>query len=303
MSVGMVQRYGEPKWETRPTETTLTTVCTNSLCSNLSYEELRLQYWNIIQPTVVAPLSVPPNLPFSPESSATLLAGPDPTITVIVGAPSDQSTWHIHRKLLVARSQFFKAALSGNFEEAKTSTVHLVEEEAGIFSFVVLWLYSTLNDRSGSLLPLELNRSDTLTLVKVYCVADKLKIDGLRNSVFTRLYMLHPFWRNLTPECVDYAWQRSVAGDPLIELLLDGVAYRVGWSLIKLKPTIPASAPDRAIASQWRDMFDCGGEIVVEVVDRIAARAATLALQPKDFYLKSLVMNSVWPDLSARSVS
>ena len=221
------------------------------------------------------------------------VAGPDSTITVIVGQPRDQSTWHIHRNLLVAKSQFFKAALSGNFEESKTDTVHLVEEENEIFSLVVLWLYSSLGDRTGCMLPTELIYSDTLTLVKIYCTADKLKIESLKTCVFSRLYMSHPFWKNLTPECVDYAWQRSLAGDPLIELLLDGVAYRVGRSLIKLKPTLFVSDTDRAIASQWRDLFDCGGELVVEVVDRIAARFATPTLQPKAVYLMSSNLSSI----------
>ena len=221
------------------------------------------------------------------------VSGADSTITVIVGEPSDKSTWHIHRKLLVTQSQFFKAALSGNFEESKSNTVHLVEEENEIFSFVVIWLYSTLGDRSGYVLPAELNHPDTLTLIKMYCIADKLKIDSLKVCVFSRLYALHPFWRNFTPECVDYAWQRSVAGDQLIELLLDGVAHRIGRSLIQLRPTPLASATDRAMASQWRDLFDCGGEIVVEVINRIATRSATALLQPIAHYLMSTHQSSI----------
>ena len=222
------------------------------------------------------------------------VSGPDSTITVIVGQPSDKSTWHIHRNLLIANSQFFKAALSGNFEESKTNTVHLVEEENEIFSFVVLWLYSTLGDRTGYRLPTELTHSDTLTLVKIYYVSDKLKIESLKSCVFTRLYISHPSWKNFTPECVDYAWQRSVAGDPMVELLLDGVAYRVGRSLIKLKPMLSTNDTDRAIASQWRDLFDCGGEIVVEVVDRIAARSTTSFLHPLGFYLMSSNLSTIW---------
>lgn len=48
--------------------------------------------------------------------------------------------FQIHRDILI-RSEYFRKALQGEFSEASKQAIDLPEEDPGIFSFVVAFLY------------------------------------------------------------------------------------------------------------------------------------------------------------------
>lgn len=49
-------------------------------------------------------------------------------------------TFYVHRDVLV-KSEYFRKALNGDFQEAERQAIDLPEEETAIFSFLVAYLY------------------------------------------------------------------------------------------------------------------------------------------------------------------
>ena len=64
----------------------------------------------------------------------------DSLVTVLVG--SQETQFEIHRGLLCASSDFFKAAITGNFKESDQKEIKLPEQDVKIFRFFVHWLYT-----------------------------------------------------------------------------------------------------------------------------------------------------------------
>jgi hypothetical protein len=58
---------------------------------------------------------------------------------VLVG--SGQTRFVVHENLLIYYSKFFRAALTGNFIEAKDKTVRLEEVDPKVFELFIHWLY------------------------------------------------------------------------------------------------------------------------------------------------------------------
>ena len=64
----------------------------------------------------------------------------DSLVTVLVG--SQETRFDLHRGLLCASSDFFKAAITGNFKERDHHEIKLPEQDVKIFKFFVHWLYT-----------------------------------------------------------------------------------------------------------------------------------------------------------------
>ncbi len=61
-----------------------------------------------------------------------------PIIPVRVGPHAE--TFYIHRDILM-KSEYFRKALGGSFQEAEKQAIDLPEEDVAIFSFVVAFMY------------------------------------------------------------------------------------------------------------------------------------------------------------------
>jgi hypothetical protein len=61
-----------------------------------------------------------------------------PIIPVRVGPHAE--TFYVHRAILT-KSEYFRKALDGDFQEAENQAMDLPEEDPAIFSFVVAFLY------------------------------------------------------------------------------------------------------------------------------------------------------------------
>ena len=64
----------------------------------------------------------------------------DSLVTILVG--SQETRFDLHRGLLCASSDFFKAAISSNFKERDQNEIKLPKQDVKIFKFFVRWLYS-----------------------------------------------------------------------------------------------------------------------------------------------------------------
>ena len=109
-------------------------------------------------------------------------------IHVTVGPTKEK--FGIHQRLLCSESSFFKAALTGNFKEAKDGVVHLEDEEIELFTCFHEWLYTkrfipvVIPVDCGSL------QSRWLTLLKLYVFGDRRDIPRLQNDVINEMILM-----------------------------------------------------------------------------------------------------------------
>ena len=59
---------------------------------------------------------------------------------VVVGR--EQQVFNIHKELLCAASSYFSAAFKGNFKEADTQRIEILDEDVTVFKYFQVWLYS-----------------------------------------------------------------------------------------------------------------------------------------------------------------
>lgn len=64
----------------------------------------------------------------------------DSLVTVLVG--SQETRFDLHRGLLCASSDFFRAAITGDFKERDQNKIKLPKQDVKIFKFFVRWLYT-----------------------------------------------------------------------------------------------------------------------------------------------------------------
>jgi hypothetical protein len=152
--------------------------------------------------------------------SATILVGPD------------QTKFVVHEHLLTRHSQYFEAALMGNFKEAKDKEISLIDTSPKTFEFFVHWLYDQrLPDASkgddAGLMQAWGSREDDMIMVKslihTYIFADQHIINGLQHDALNSL-MQHmenettgiPNWSEISPA---FKWLRPAS--PLCRSLVD----------------------------------------------------------------------------------
>lgn len=109
--------------------------------------------------------------------------------TVLVGP--EKTRFVVHQDLIAHHSDFFKAALTGNFKEAAEKTVALTEEDPVFFEFFVHWLYyqklPTKDDADVNLLGQWMNEDDygdleTDNLIVLHILADKYGVAKLKRD-------------------------------------------------------------------------------------------------------------------------
>ncbi|KAF1946163.1 hypothetical protein EJ02DRAFT_418927 [Clathrospora elynae] len=156
--------------------------------------------------------------------------------TILVG-PS-KACWTLPLDLLTHASPFFRAALTGNFLEAKTKTVTLPCEDPQIFEFFVHWLYTSrfpaLTDAPSLVAEWDPQEpggeTKTHNLVHLHVFCDRYQIRTLRIKTMEELYvhMEDPALNTFLPdlEIVQYAYENL--GDdeaPLCRFLVDAQCH------------------------------------------------------------------------------
>ena len=99
--------------------------------------------------------------------------------TIQVG--ENKTEFHVHRNIFTAASPFFRAAWSreNGFAESTTGVIHLPEVRLDDFQFFEQWIYS----KSMAHEELEATHPAFFKLMKLYALADRLDVEGLRNAI------------------------------------------------------------------------------------------------------------------------
>ncbi|KAI9753008.1 MAG: hypothetical protein M1815_000160 [Lichina confinis] len=92
-------------------------------------------------------------------------------VNVYVG--KEEAHLRLHKKLLCARSPFFRAAFTGQLKEAQSSTIKLPEDSVEAFNVVVAWMYSDVVPAGAT----------KLVLCNAYRLGEKFLTPGLQNAI------------------------------------------------------------------------------------------------------------------------
>ena len=173
-----------------------------------------------------------------------------PCAKVTVGKGPTQRTFYIHKPVLEAKSEFFRACLNGNFVESENEgRIELPDDDPEVFGYVARWLYGRPARVKEGVSP--------VTLVDFYVFADKLMNEDLKNQAMDMLQEYHEgaqikmatlqrlVDRNLKEcNCMSYLVRQAAH---------DMVVYGNGmWAI-----------------NNWEDFLNLGPEITKRVVEEI----------------------------------
>ncbi|KAI8934367.1 hypothetical protein NX059_009102 [Plenodomus lindquistii] len=144
----------------------------------------------------------------SPASSSKIAAerprisAPGATMArVLVG--KNRAVFHIHQDLLTHHSPFFRAALTGGFEEAQKNEVVLSDTGVNTFEIFVHWLYygrfPTIEDNEALFQRWSCGSSDSELLIKIYIFCEKYNAPQLKRLAMDKLF----YWVTGSGECHD----------------------------------------------------------------------------------------------------
>ncbi|KAF2035344.1 hypothetical protein EK21DRAFT_47537, partial [Setomelanomma holmii] len=154
--------------------------------------------------------------------------------TVIVGY--EKKTFTIHKDLLIHYSDFFRAALAGQFREVHENTVKLPEDEPLYFEIFVHWLYyqrflhKDMGDDADLLaqLTMEDGAVDADTFIYLYVFADKYKVSQFLHESITGMLFAINDHRNASlpgPVAINDALSSLDVTSPMCRLIVELIAY------------------------------------------------------------------------------
>lgn len=152
--------------------------------------------------------------------------------TVIVGP--NKEPFVVYEALLTHYSEFFKAALTGEFKEAKEKFVTLEEEDKYTFEIFVHWLiYQRFPDAKSGDHPdivdlwIGYDKEDSLIterLIDLYVLGDRCRVSGLKEDTVDGLYYHLRYNLQvllLYPSPLWHAFEHLPPKSPMCRLLID----------------------------------------------------------------------------------
>lgn len=147
-------------------------------------------------------------------------------VTVKVGSEGAQRSFIVHTELLNYRSSFFKAATTGNWDEAKTGIINLPADDPQVFEIFLDWLYQR---------KLDLNpyQAQNLSLIlALWIFGDKRQAPAFQNAVAELLRTFANNHPTVSPEVIDFAFENTVEGSPLRTFLTDIFVWQYSIAIL-----------------------------------------------------------------------
>ena len=107
------------------------------------------------------------------------------TFKVIVG--ESKEVFYLHKDIFCEVSPFFRAALTGGFQETEDQTLSFPEDDVDTFERFIEWVYT----KSFSLASNDTNEEldvHYLTLARIFILADKLQVLSLKNKAILIMF-------------------------------------------------------------------------------------------------------------------
>ena len=139
------------------------------------------------------------------------------SVTLLEVGPSKQR-FSAHTSLLVRESDFFKAALSGAFEEA-SGLVSLPEDTPETVAMFMTWLYTRLCQQEA--VPGEIGaRASTSSLLHLYIFADAKQVKKLQCDIVDHL-LPRSQEKSIGPENISLVFNNLPSNSPIRLLVID----------------------------------------------------------------------------------
>jgi len=149
-------------------------------------------------------------------------------VSILVGPDKEEFT--VHKDLISASSIYFKQAFDGQFVEARTEQIILLEEDGDIFEYFCDWLYS--GQRMREIIRNREKWALDLFWIKVFCMADMLFIPGLQIFAWQKIrsHFNHHFERIPSPDFIQFLFDKISDSTQAIKMyVLEHVAFWTRW--------------------------------------------------------------------------
>ncbi|TVY14091.1 Kelch repeat and BTB domain-containing protein 8 [Lachnellula arida] len=190
-------------------------------------------------------------------------------VTFIVGKEAQKFT--VHKNLAEHYSPFFEKAFNSGFVEGQTQEMVLDDVEAGIFGYVVNWLYTQ------KIIHPEESKIQLEEMAKLWVLAGRFLIPRLQNEAIRHMDWkkhgeLTKIMGNLE-SYVMFALSREFEGTQLYRKVLDDLLMIC---------IIVAKSPDPSELSEWDNKWEifltaltnAGGETAVAIIKGLVVRCA-----------------------------
>ncbi|KAI8939493.1 hypothetical protein NX059_003264 [Plenodomus lindquistii] len=160
-------------------------------------------------------------------------------IQVLVGKDGKEQFFDVHEELITSRSAFFKAAMSGNWQESKERCVKLPEDDAPTFKLYLHFLYTGKIAITSEALDARIEARDHIrTIARLYILAEKLQDVITRNATVEEMLEACRTPNSdgetycMGTETVNIIYEGSPPGSPMRRLVVDIYTCRAtkDWS-------------------------------------------------------------------------
>ena len=151
-------------------------------------------------------------------------------VTILVGP--ERQAFQVHKEILCQASPFFAAAFDSdyNFSEASSRSVDFPDVRAMDFEFFVQWLYR--HDLAHE--ELDVPKAAYFRLIRLYILADILRIEALRNDVVDMMIKMSEKWNSVpTPDDTILLHEQVREKTPMRKLVVDLFIYKKTDQLVE----------------------------------------------------------------------
>jgi hypothetical protein len=133
----------------------------------------------------------------------------------------------IHKSFAAQSSKFLRAALEGDWKEAREKRIPLPEAKVADFQVYTEWLYT------GCIVGLDKDMTGArgATLVRLHILGDFLGDNLFSNTIIDNLILsIHSSGSSMSfrRDTVDMAWDKTMPGSPLRKVLIQFIICSVG---------------------------------------------------------------------------
>lgn len=128
----------------------------------------------------------------------------------------------MHKKLLCDTSGFFRAALSGNFQESTNQAIEMVEDDPEVFCYFQYWAYTGVIEQK----PHNRFEMSWRTIAGIYIFAEARCIPGLQNGAMDVLISKHECSARAPIDEYGYIYENTAETSPVRRFLAEWAAHR-----------------------------------------------------------------------------
>lgn len=140
-------------------------------------------------------------------------------MTIIVG--KEKKAYTLHKDLLCFYSDYFRAALNGNFKEATERKLELLDVDTSLFDAFQVWVYT--RDLQGP----DGHHEYFKFLVDMWVLGDQHQIPLLQNQAMNEIFAKVKKSKLFSLPVVPVVYAKTMAGSPLRKAAIEIVAWNM----------------------------------------------------------------------------